>query len=79
MDPEVHYVTDRDAGIALITGQIVEAWISRLPRASNNISPVQMAAMIVAVRTSLSQPVEGSESSKPSRTGRAPTPLRPVS
>lgn len=79
MDPEVHYVTDRDAGIALITGQIVEAWLNRLPRVRDNVKPELVAEMITAVRTSLLTPIPGIENEAKPRGGSSVTNLRPVS
>ena len=50
-------VPDRDAGILLITGQIVEAWLGRLPMQDRPVSGEVLSDVIMCVRLGLSLPV----------------------
>ncbi|MCC0809416.1 hypothetical protein FPV16_25000 [Methylobacterium sp. W2] len=56
MGPEVS-VTDREAGIALITGQIVEAWLNRQPIKAGAVTGEQLSDVIMCVRIGLSLPL----------------------
>lgn len=54
-------VDSKEAGVALITGQIVEAWLNRQPIAKGAVSAAELADIIVAARVSLSCPLVGLE------------------
>ena len=54
-------VTDREAGIALMTGQIVEAWLARQPIMKGAVSGEQLSDVITCVRISLTMPIVSSE------------------
>jgi hypothetical protein len=48
---------DREAGIALITGQIVEAWLGRQPITKGTVTADQLGEVIMAVRVNLATPL----------------------
>ena len=52
-------IDSREAGIALITGQIVEAWLGRQPIKSGAVTPAQLADVILSVRIGLASPIVG--------------------
>ena len=52
-------VDSKEAGVALITGQIVEAWLNRQPISKGAVSAAELADIIVATRASLSCPLLG--------------------
>ena len=54
-------IADKEAGIALITGQIVEAWLGRQPIAKGNVSPDDLVAVIMAIRWGLTAPLVADE------------------
>lgn len=61
-------IADRETSIALVTSQIVEAWLARQPIAKSNVTAEQLSDVIMCVRIGLTAPLalDGtSESPKP--------------
>ncbi|WP_264045583.1 hypothetical protein [Methylobacterium flocculans] len=59
-------VDSKEAGVALITGQIVEAWLGRQPIAKGAVTAEQLSDVIICVRIGLSTPLH----SLPAQTDR---------